>query len=128
MPFIVVYRNILIYVTAATNGKLLRTAWGLALVWIVVSCKWGLAKPIDKLLSHHQLLPLSRLTYCAYLVHPVTQIVLSFDLTGTLHIQHSLVLIIFLGNVITSYAVALLMAILFEVPFVRMLKILFGKF
>lgn len=105
-----------------------RTAWGLALIWIVLSCKWGLAKPVDKLLSYPSLLPLSRLTYCAYLVHPVSQIVMSFDLKGTVHIQHSLVLTIFIGNVMTSYALALLLAVLFEVPFVRMLKILFGKF
>lgn len=104
------------------------TAWGLGLIWIVLSCKWGLAKPVDKLLSHRALLPLSRLTYCAYLVHPVSQIVMSFDLKGTVHIQHSLVLTIFLGNVITSYLLALVLAVLFEVPFVRMLKVLFGKF
>lgn len=109
-------------------GPLARTAWGLALIWIVLSCKWGLAKPVDKLLSYPSLLPLSRLTYCAYLVHPVSQIVMSFDLKGTVHIQHSLVLTIFIGNVMTSYALALLLAVLFEVPFVRMLKILFGKF
>lgn len=102
-------------------------AWGLALIWITLSCKWGLAKPIDKLLSHHALLPFSRLTYCAYLIHPVSQIAMSFELKGTLHIQHGLVLTIFLGNAITSYAIALILSLLFEAPVVRMLKILFGK-
>lgn len=102
-------------------------AWGLALVWIVLSCKWGLAKPIDKLLSMRTLLPMSRLTYCAYLVHPVTQIALSLDLKGTIHIQHGLVFTIFLGNVVTSYTVALVLSLLFEAPVVRLLKIVFSK-
>lgn len=103
-------------------------AWGLGLIWIILSCTWGLAKPIDKILSHRALLPFSRLTYCAYLVHPVTQIIMSFDLKGTIHIQHSLVLTIFMGNIIISYSFALLMALLFEAPVVRILKTLFGKF
>lgn len=102
-------------------------AWGLALVWIVLSCKWGLAKPVDRLLSLRTILPLSRLTYCAYLVHPVTQIAMSLDLKGTIHIQHGLVLTIFLGNVVTSYTVALVLSLLFEAPVVRLLKIVFSK-
>lgn len=53
---------------------------------------------------------------------------MSFDLKGTIHIQHSLVLTIFMGNIIISYSFALLMALLFEAPVVRILKTLFGKF
>lgn len=102
-------------------------AWGLALVWVVLSCKWGLAKPIDKFLSFRWLLPLSRLTYCAYLVHPVTQIAMSLELKGTIHIHHSLVLTIFLGNTMISYSIALLLSLLFEAPFVRMLKVIFDR-
>lgn len=102
-------------------------AWGLALVWITLSCKWGLAKHIDNLLSYRALLPLSRLTYCAYLIHPVTQIVMSFQLSGTLHIQHALVLTIFLGNAVVSYGCAFILSVMFEAPVVRILKILFGK-
>lgn len=104
-----------------------KTAWGLALMWITLSCKWGLAKPIDKLLSHRTLLPMSRLTYCAYLIHPVSQIVMSLELKGTVHIQHGLVLTIFLGNAITAYTIALIISLLFEAPVVRILKIVFGR-
>ncbi|XP_055297842.1 uncharacterized protein LOC129566166 isoform X2 [Sitodiplosis mosellana] len=103
------------------------SAWGLALVWIVLSCKWGLAKPIDRLLSFRGMLPLSRLTYCAYLIHPITQIVMSLDLKGTIHIQHSLVFTVFLGNVVMAYTVALILSLVFEAPIVRLLKILFSK-
>ncbi|XP_031632725.1 uncharacterized protein LOC116346685 [Contarinia nasturtii] len=103
------------------------SAWGMALIWIVLSCKWGLGKPIDSLLSLRALLPLSRLTYCAYLVHPVTQISVSLDLKGPIHIDHAIVFTIFLGNVVIAYWVALILALLFEAPIVRLLKILFSK-
>lgn len=103
------------------------TAWGFALIWITLSCKWGYAKPIDDLLSYRPMLPLSRLTYCAYLIHPVTQIVMSFQLKGPVHIQHALVLTIFMGNAIISYMCAFVLSLMFEAPVVRMLKILFGR-
>lgn len=103
------------------------TAWGFALIWITLSCKWGYAKPINDLLSYRPMLPLSRLTYCAYLIHPVTQIVMSFQLKGPVHIQHALVLTIFMGNAIISYICALVLSLMFEAPVVRMLKILFGR-
>lgn len=102
-------------------------AWGFALIWITLSCKWGYAKPINDLLSYRPMLPLSRLTYCAYLIHPVTQIVMSFQLKGPVHIQHALVLTIFMGNAIISYTCALVLSLMFEAPVVRMLKILFGR-
>lgn len=103
------------------------SAWGLALVWIVLSCKWGLAKPINGLLSLRAMLPLSRLTYCAYLIHPVSQIAMSLDLKGTIHIQHGLVFLVFLGNVVTAYTFAFVLSVLFEAPIVRLLKIAFSK-
>lgn len=103
------------------------SAWGLALVWIVLSCKWGLAKPINRILSLRGMLPLSRLTYCAYLIHPVSQIAMSLNIKGTIHIQHGLVLTIFLGNVVISYSFALVLSVLFEAPIIRLLKIIFSK-
>lgn len=102
-------------------------AWGLALIWIVLSCKWGLARPINRLLSLRAMLPLSRLTYCAYLIHPVSQIAMSLNIKGTIHIQHGFVFTIFLGNVVISYTLALVLSLLFEAPIIRLLKIMFSK-
>lgn len=73
------------------------------------------------------MLPLSRLTYCAYLIHPVSQIAMSLNIKGTIHIQHGLVLTIFLGNVVISYSFALVLSVLFEAPIIRLLKIIFSK-
>lgn len=103
------------------------SVWGLALIWVTLSCKWDLANPINQFLSFRGFLPLSRLTYCAYLIHPVTQIVMSFQLKGTLHLTHGLILTIFLGNTIFSYFCSLVISLLFEAPIVRILKILFDK-
>nr|CAD7393862.1 unnamed protein product [Timema cristinae] len=48
---------------------LFRTCWALGVAWIVFSCVAGYGGPVNKLLSWKGWIPLSRLTYCIYLVH-----------------------------------------------------------
>ncbi|KAI4459307.1 o-acyltransferase [Holotrichia oblita] len=67
------------------------TAWGLALAWITVSCCWGYGGPVNSLLGFRGFLPLSRLTYCAYLIHPVIMVFVSFQLDGPIHIHNYIV-------------------------------------
>lgn len=67
------------------------TAWGLSLMWMVVSCYWGMAPPINKLLSYRAFLPLSRLTYCTYLLHPMIMVITSFRMEAPFHLQHVLI-------------------------------------
>ena len=69
------------------NLSLNRTAWALGLAWMTAACVNGYGGPVDwviftvcrtfemmivfKVLSLPPLRPLSRLTYAAYLVHPL---------------------------------------------------------
>lgn len=103
------------------------TAWGFALIWITISCKWGLARPINNFLSYPAFLPLSRLTYCTYLIHPITQVVTSFQMQGPTHIRHLMIFTIFLGNAVISYICAFIVSVMFEAPVVRILRVLFRK-
>ncbi|XP_055843841.1 uncharacterized protein LOC129910468 [Episyrphus balteatus] len=103
------------------------TAFAVALVWIVLSCCWGLANPVNKVLSYPGLLPLSRLTYCTYLVHPVVILLTSFQMDGTIHLNNFMIWVIFLGNAVVSFGVAFFVSVLFEAPVVRLLKIFFKK-
>lgn len=66
-------------------------AWGFALMWITLSCCWGLAKPINSLLSYNGFYPLSRLTYCTYLIHPTIMMITSFQCESPLHLAHGIV-------------------------------------
>lgn len=66
-------------------------AWGLSLMWMVLSCYWGMAPPINKLLSYRAFLPLSRLTYCTYLLHPMIMVITSFRMEAPFHLQHVLI-------------------------------------
>lgn len=99
------------------------TAWGAALAWIVIACCTGHGGCINSALSFRMLQPLSRLTYCAYLVHPVIMVLTSFQLDGPLHIHNALTLILYFGNVVASFLLSFCISLTLEAPIVRLLKI-----
>ncbi|XP_030381995.1 uncharacterized protein LOC115629634 [Scaptodrosophila lebanonensis] len=103
------------------------TAFGCGLVWIVLSCCWGLAPTINSILSCRVLWPLSRLTYCAYLIHPIIMFICSSRMSGTVHLNNTMLMTIFLGNAVVSFGLAFVLSALFEAPVIRMLKICFKK-
>lgn len=103
------------------------TAFGCGLVWIVLSCCWGLAPTVNAILSYRVLWPLSRLTYCAYLIHPIIMFICSSHMSGTVHLSNPLILTLFLGNAVVSFGSAFVISALFEAPVIRILKICFKK-
>ncbi|KAJ7365133.1 hypothetical protein OS493_007782 [Desmophyllum pertusum] len=52
-------------------GTFSRFVWGLALAWVIYACNKGYGSLVNKFLSASYWIPLSRLTYSAYLVHPL---------------------------------------------------------
>ncbi|KAL7742925.1 hypothetical protein ACLKA6_002072 [Drosophila palustris] len=103
------------------------TAFGCGLVWIVLSCCWGLAPMVNAILSYRVLWPLSRLTYCAYLIHPIIMFICSSHMSGTVHLNNPMILTMFLGNAVVSFGTAFVISALFEAPVIRVLKICFKK-
>ncbi|XP_067636142.1 uncharacterized protein [Eurosta solidaginis] len=114
-------------VTTAFYVSVGHTAFGVGLIWIVLACCWDIAPTVNSILSYRGLWPLSRLTYCTYLIHPVIMLITSFRMTGIVHLNNLFVMTIFLGNAVASFGVAFLISILFEAPVIRILKILFRK-
>ncbi|PNF32655.1 hypothetical protein B7P43_G15059 [Cryptotermes secundus] len=78
---------------------------------------------VNSLLSFRALLPLSRLTYCAYLTHPLIMVVTGFSMDGPLHLHNLLVLILYLGNMVAAFALSFFISLAFEAPVVNLLKI-----
>ncbi|BFG00552.1 uncharacterized protein DMAD_00520 [Drosophila madeirensis] len=103
------------------------TAFACGMVWIVLSCCWGLAPTVNAILSYRVLWPLSRLTYCAYLIHPIIMFICSSHMSGTVHLSNLLILTLFLGNAVVSFGSAFVISALFEAPVIRILKICFKK-
>ncbi|XP_034840927.1 nose resistant to fluoxetine protein 6-like [Maniola hyperantus] len=102
------------------------TAWAVALAWIAISCCCGYGGLVNSALSYRGLLPLSRLTYCAYLVHPTIMMYTSFLLDGPLHLQNSMVLAIYAGYAVMAFLASFAISLAFEAPAVRLIKIFSG--
>lgn len=56
---------------AALYSSLSHSIWALALGWVVIGCATGNGGFLNELLSTPYFYPLSRVSYCAYLVHPI---------------------------------------------------------
>ncbi|CAH0691218.1 unnamed protein product [Chilo suppressalis] len=102
------------------------TAWGVAMAWIAIACCCGYGGLVNSLLSYRGFLPLSRLTYCAYLVHPTVMVFTSFMLDGPFHLTNSTVITIYAGYAVLAFLASFAISMAFEAPAVRIIKIFSG--
>ncbi|XP_066294090.1 nose resistant to fluoxetine protein 6-like isoform X1 [Branchiostoma lanceolatum] len=101
-----------------------RTAWGVALAWVVFACVNGYGGIINTILSWKAWIPLSRLTYCAYLVHPIVIFIAYLDQRETpLHYSDIELMYYFVGHVVFSYAVAYVVSMMAEAPMRQLEKL-----
>ncbi|XP_012232421.1 nose resistant to fluoxetine protein 6 isoform X2 [Linepithema humile] len=114
-------------VTAAAYSSLSHSAWALSLAWIVIACSTGYGGYVNKILSWPFLYPFSRVTYCAYLVHPLVIRLTAMNIDSPFHLGKDIVMITFLGQIVLSFALSFVVSVTFEAPVVSMLKILSPK-
>ncbi|XP_053380235.1 nose resistant to fluoxetine protein 6-like [Mercenaria mercenaria] len=113
--------------TSALYNATFRTAWGMCVAWVIFACASGYGGPVNKLLSWRAIIPLSRLTYCAYLVHPLVLYTYYYS-RRTLMRWYDLELIyLFLGHLCVSYAAAFVISLAFESPMMGLEKVLLGR-
>ncbi|RZC32187.1 Acyl transf 3 domain containing protein, partial [Asbolus verrucosus] len=110
--------------TGAAYSALSHSAWALGLSWVVIACSTGYGGFANAILSSTILYPFSRITYCAYLLHPVVVTLMIMTTDSPLHLGTSLMAIIFLGQVVASYALSFFVSLAFEAPVVGMLRIM----
>lgn len=108
---------------AALYSSFSHSIWALCCAWITIACSSGYGGPVDKILSTPFLYPYSRVTYCAYLVHPM--VIRYFALTADIPMHLGpLTVVIFIGQAIISYILAFVLSLAFEAPVVTALRIL----
>jgi len=113
-------------VTAAFNA-LNRPAWGLCLSWIVIACSCDYGGYITSFLDWPVFMPLSRLTYSAYLVHfYVLQWYFAIQdeplRWSTMNFAYY-----FIGCLTITFMVAYVLAVLVEWPTIGLIKLMFPK-
>lgn len=105
-----------------------RTAWGMSLSWVVLACVSGNGGPVKDILSWKFWAPLGRLTYAAYLVHPIVIFTYYYNMRQVLHIYDLNMIYLFISHLVVSYLVAFVVSMLVEAPMIQLEKIMLGPF
>lgn len=101
-----------------------KTVWCLALSYVTIACFTGNGGIITTMLSWSVYVPLARLTFCLYLVHPiVTNVYLASSRTLS-HVDHKTQTFAFLGILVMSYMVAYAVFLMCESPCMGLEKIM----
>ncbi|XP_076316097.1 nose resistant to fluoxetine protein 6-like isoform X2 [Tachypleus tridentatus] len=104
-----------------------RTVWAIGVGWLVYACVTGHGGFINTLLSWRLWIPLSRLTYSAYLIHPMIQFWYYFSNETKIHASHTVMAGLFMTFLIWSYGLALVTSLAFESPMMGLEKLVVGR-
>ena len=80
------YNTELTQLSGAAFSSLSHSAWAMSLAWIVIACSAGYGGYVNTLLSAPVIYPFSRVTYCAYLVHPIVIRLQALNSDAPLHL------------------------------------------
>ncbi|XP_033763774.1 nose resistant to fluoxetine protein 6-like [Pecten maximus] len=112
---------------AALYNAVHKSLWGVCVCWVVFACVTGNGGFVNTLLSWSPFVPLGRLTYCAYLVHPIVMTIYYRTLRQTVYATDFVIIYLFMGHLVISYLVAFLTSLAFESPMMGLEKTLLGK-
>lgn len=104
-----------------------RIVWALAVGWVLFACVTGYGGFVNTILSWKPFIPLSRLTYCAYLVHPIIMVSFYLDSRYPIYLTDFETIYLFFGHLVMSYLVAFVVSMAFEAPMIALESLLRGK-
>ncbi|XP_035231677.1 nose resistant to fluoxetine protein 6-like, partial [Stegodyphus dumicola] len=108
-------------------ASLSRSAWALGLVWTIFCCATGHGGIVNRFLSWKVFVPLARLTFVVYLLHPIVQVVFIGSKTTLMQMDHFLVVWYFFGHLLVTFGLGVLMSMMFEAPFMNLEKVLLSR-
>ena len=104
-----------------------RFAWSIGLALVVFACHNGYGWLVNSFLSAKFWLPLSRLTFAAYLVHPIVIDVVRHQLREPLHYTDITMVVYVAAVVVLSYGSAGLVGAFVEIPLGNLEAIFFKQ-
>ena len=102
-----------------------RFVWGIGLALVVFSCHNGYGGVINTFLSMKFWIPLSRLTFTAYLMHPIVLSVVFGSAREPVHYTDIILAVYAVGAVALSYGAAAIVAVCVEFPLANVEAALF---
>ncbi|XP_055947832.1 nose resistant to fluoxetine protein 6-like [Argiope bruennichi] len=112
---------------ACFYNALSRTGFALGLGWVIFVCVIGQGGVVNSILSWKALIPLSRLTYCAYLVHLIVVLTYFTSVRTLTNFSHINAVLLYLGMLVITYGAAVATSLLFESPVIRLERLIRNK-
>ncbi|XP_021369748.1 nose resistant to fluoxetine protein 6-like [Mizuhopecten yessoensis] len=103
-----------------------RPVWSLCVAWVIFACHNDMGGYVNSILSWKALVPLSRLSFSVYLIHPVMMITHVYSKRSLVYLTDYDMIYLFVGHTIVSYMAAFILALACEAPFMALEKLLFG--
>ncbi|XP_070564969.1 nose resistant to fluoxetine protein 6-like [Ptychodera flava] len=104
-----------------------RTAWGVAIGWLTFACLTGNGGPINSILAWKAWIPISRLTYAAYLVHPMVIFIYLQYRDRLIHATDLEEIYIFISSLVITYCASFVVSLMTEAPMMKLERILLKK-
>ncbi|XP_053600047.1 nose resistant to fluoxetine protein 6 [Plodia interpunctella] len=111
-------------IEAAAYISLHKLAWGIANGWLIVACATGCGGWMCTLLKWKFLVPISRLTFCAYLVNGVVELYYVGQLRHPMHVTIFTITANAISHMVLTFLLAFILCITFESPIHGIEKIL----
>ncbi|KAH9495529.1 hypothetical protein Btru_013512 [Bulinus truncatus] len=112
---------------AALYNAVARSAWGACVCWVIIACVSGYGGPVNTILSWSPLVPLGRLTYMAYLIHPCLIRVYYGNHEVPFYLNDTNLVVSYLGITVFTYMTAFVLNLALESPMIALEKIMFKK-
>uniref|UniRef100_A0A182NDQ2 Nose resistant-to-fluoxetine protein N-terminal domain-containing protein n=1 Tax=Anopheles dirus TaxID=7168 RepID=A0A182NDQ2_9DIPT len=116
------------YLYNALYAALHRFGWSLANGWLVLACVTGHGRTLKRILSWRAFVPLSRLTYCAYLTNGLVELYLSASRRTPLYASIATLTAESISHMTLTFLLALLLCLMFESPIHGLEKMLLSRF
>jgi len=101
-----------------------RFVWGCAVAWVIYACHNKCGGIISMILSWKIWIPLSRLTYCSFLMHLEIIYIYTFPKETPIHYQINQTVFIFISTTVLSYAGAFVLAVCVEYPILNLKRLI----
>ncbi|RWS14472.1 nose resistant to fluoxetine protein 6-like protein [Dinothrombium tinctorium] len=121
------YHSTPTFLESALYNGLSRLAWALFIIWLIFMCMTRNCALVNNLLSCSFWFPLSRLTYCAYLIHPIVINAYYRNYKAPLMFSHRTIMAVVASALVYVYLTSFLLSILIEVPFRELEKKIFPQ-
>ncbi|XP_066923938.1 nose resistant to fluoxetine protein 6-like isoform X3 [Clytia hemisphaerica] len=106
-------------------GSMSEFTWALVVAWVLYACHNGFAGFINTFLSWKCWIPLSRLTFGAYLLHPLVIFYFFLVQENSFHFQNNIFAFAYVSNLFFSFVMAFILAMSVEYPVMNLEKLLF---